>query len=150
MLFRLAVMLSAALASSCATPPSFDQLLPINPLDEPELRVRQEDVMTGFVRAYVVRSGSVTVYQERRSGHAMRIVITPATDRILGAAAGLAQYDQQSFSCGIVDGDIIQVEGVLDGRHFALSAATPFLCQYQNAGSRDAFQVLHLIDEVVG
>ena len=72
--------------------------------------------------------------QERR-GSSVRTVAAP-TDQIFAVAADLVQDDGQSFSCGVCDGDTVDVDAVLDGRLISVDANNPWLCQNRDAGSR--------------
>lgn len=130
------------LIAGCAV--KFDYLPPIDPTARAEVRVRQHDLMSGGITAYVVRPGSVTMYRQARHESSVR-TISVSTEQIFLVAADLVQDDGESYGCDVSDGDSVDIDMVLEGRRISVDSSNPWLCQHQDAGSR---RVQHLFDAI--
>ncbi|MCX7356799.1 MAG: hypothetical protein NT015_01415 [Alphaproteobacteria bacterium] len=113
-----------------------------------EVRLRQQDLMSGTVRAYAVRPGAVTVYRHDRHENSARTVVVN-TRRIFAAAADLTDDNERSFSCNVVDGDVVDVAMIVEGRLISVGASNPSLCQYQDAGSRRVQRLYESIEQAL-
>ncbi len=103
----------------------------------PQLIIWSKDHMSGFLIGTVVTETSVTHYATRtaltgsgadRVGpiEVQRTEATP--DAILSHLQRLRSYNGQDWSCPVMDGGRVVIEGELDGERFALSVDNPDAC----------------------
>ncbi|MEQ1818308.1 MAG: hypothetical protein ABL871_06825 [Terricaulis sp.] len=116
------------LTLGCATTPNFDALAPI-PAHARELRVQVHYFPLAASSAYVVRPGAITVYQFDGAHWTSHEITTSTANQALTAVTPLIEMDGKNISCGVVDGNVYRIEGVIDGQRFALTASNPDLCQ---------------------
>jgi hypothetical protein len=108
------------------------------PPNGPQLIIWSKDYMTGFLIGTVVTESGVTHYATRTSftgsgadrvGPIETQRSDAAPDAILSHFQGLRAYNGQNWSCPMMDGGRVLIEGELDGERFALSVDNPHACR---------------------
>jgi hypothetical protein len=122
------------------------------PHSGPRLIIWSKDYMTGFLIGTVVTEAGVTHYATQTSftgsgadrvGPIETQRSDAAPDAMLSHFQGLRAYNGQNWSCPMMDGGRVLIEGELDGERFALAVDNPDACSDRR--SQAVVQVIALV-----
>ena len=139
------------LSSTVAAYSRAAKLQPLKDSAEDELRVWRRGYMNGDIEGYVV-SKRRAIKCRATSGYRDGVVSIDRArcsrwrngDDAFGATDDLVALDGKEWDCPVDDGFVVYVEGVHNGRRFALRAGNPTLCS--DSDSRAVANLLSKLD----